>query len=109
RGRVLLFGGIWGGMFQDDLWEWNGATATWTQLTPPSTLPGCAGYAWAFCTARGTAYLHGGLGNGSAVYGETWQLAFPQSPIITSHPASATAAQRHAAVLPLGAPRLGPT
>jgi hypothetical protein len=37
RDRTVLFTGYWGHLpWYNDTWEWNGATKTWTDVTPPS-------------------------------------------------------------------------
>ncbi|MFH1809969.1 MAG: kelch repeat-containing protein [Pseudomonadota bacterium] len=65
-GTVMMFGGSGynsGSPVADTWWEWDGATGTWTDLTPPPGV-GPAARVWAGLTwdrARQTLLLFGGL------------------------------------------------
>jgi hypothetical protein len=62
RGRVVLFGG-WAGPFthRQDVWEWDGASGTWTDRTPAGVKPSARIYsAMAYDAARGRVVLFGG-------------------------------------------------
>ncbi|MFC1609839.1 kelch repeat-containing protein [Myxococcota bacterium] len=76
RGKVLLFGG-WGEVLYQstfqDTWEWDGATRTWTNVTPAGTRPGGRNrHAMAYDSSRGRVVLHGGW-NGHRVLWDTWE------------------------------------
>jgi N-acetylneuraminic acid mutarotase len=63
RGKVVIFGGVGTTTFFGDLgdtWEWDGASASWTQRFPPvSPAPGWP-YAMAYDSAREKMVLFGG-------------------------------------------------
>jgi hypothetical protein len=67
RGVVVLFGGntsACGGVFLNDIWEWNGTTGTWTNRTPsplPANWPSArSGATLTFYSAKGVMVLFGG-------------------------------------------------
>ncbi|MCY2956334.1 MAG: hypothetical protein NT107_04780, partial [Planctomycetota bacterium] len=73
RNRTVLFGGL-NGSYLGDTWEWNGATAAWTQVA--STGPQSRyEHAMAYDSSRNRTVLFGGL-NGSYL-GDTWELTAP--------------------------------
>jgi hypothetical protein len=63
RGRAVLFGGTGdGNELLGDTWEWDGATDTWTEITPPGLRPrGRRGHALAYDAARKKVVLYGGI------------------------------------------------
>jgi hypothetical protein len=81
RNRTVLFGGYASGIGNlGDTWEWDGATAAWTQVA--STGPQSRrDHAMAYDSGRNRTVLFGGYG-GSAL-GDTWEWGGP--------PASASA------------------
>ena len=71
RGAIVLFGGS-DGSNDAETWEYAGATAAWTQITPAGTAPSPrAHHAMAYDAAGGKVVLFGG-GDGSAA-AETWE------------------------------------
>ncbi len=75
--RMVVFGGSFGssGPFDDETWQWDGAS--WTMIC---NYAGCggptarAGHAMVFDSARQRAVLFGGaLGYFGTYYGETWE------------------------------------
>lgn len=62
RGRAVLFGGRdASNNLLGDTWEWDGATNTWTQITPPGYTPRARwGHALAYDAARRKTVLYGG-------------------------------------------------
>ena len=79
RRTVLLFGGQTLDSNSDELWEWNGADGTWTNLTPaqrPAAWPeGRNGHGMAYDVARGRLVVFGGIGppSGSGHAGDLWE------------------------------------
>jgi cysteine-rich repeat protein len=72
RGRVVLFGGSDAGGLDGETWEYDGATATWTQVTPTGSSPSPReSHAMAYDAVRGRVVLFGG--NDNALDGETWE------------------------------------
>lgn len=76
RNRTVLFGGNRSG-YLGDTWEWNGATASWTQLPISGPLPRQHA-AMAFDEQRGRMVLFGGAASGSGGLhrDDTWELAW---------------------------------
>jgi len=71
RGRVVMFGGYDGNVKQD-IWEWDGATGTWTDRTPAGTKPTARqSPAIAYDSARGRVVVFGGTGLGN--WQDTWE------------------------------------
>jgi hypothetical protein len=72
--RVLVFGGS-DGSFRQDLWQWDGAAATWTDVTPAGAKPSPrqnAGLVWD--SARNRAVLFGGgETDGANPKSDTWE------------------------------------
>jgi hypothetical protein len=112
RGRVVLFGGH--GMFAnylDDTWEWDGASASWTERTPttsnPSARQDCG---MAYESNRRGVVLFGGKGGGGN-YQDTWEwdgeagswteLA-PQGPIPSARSGHVLASNGNGSVLLFG-------
>jgi subtilase family serine protease len=63
RGRVVLFGGQDAtGNFLGDTWEWDTATATWTDLTPPGgpSPRARSAFGMAYDRARARTVIYGG-------------------------------------------------
>jgi hypothetical protein len=81
RRTVLMFGGYDTSAlgYRDELWEWNGAAGTWTNLTPtprPSAWPAArTGHMMAYDDARGRLVLYGGFGLTSwpGFAGDLWE------------------------------------
>ncbi|MBI5527158.1 MAG: hypothetical protein HY897_12555 [Deltaproteobacteria bacterium] len=72
RGRSVVFGGNSGG-FQQDIWEWDGAAGTWTDVTPAGIKPSIRGYhAMAYESGRGRVVMWGGYDNISYKQ-DTWE------------------------------------
>ena len=61
RQRSVLFGGLVNGSYGNDLWEYNGATSTWTQVAPPSMPATRAGHTMVYNSTTQRAVLFGGL------------------------------------------------
>ena len=72
RQRVLLFGGQTSGYLQDT-WEYNSATATWTQRA--TTGPSARAFScMAYDPLRNVTVLFGGYnGSSSALFADTWE------------------------------------
>ncbi|HOW51119.1 MAG TPA: kelch repeat-containing protein [bacterium] len=72
RGKVVLFGGS---PVNNETWEWDGITGTWTDRTPvpiPSSWPTARyGHALTYDSARGKVVLFGGYSNGYRQ--DTWE------------------------------------
>jgi hypothetical protein len=66
RRTILMFGGQTVVSSSDELWEWDGAAGTWTNLTPaqrPRAWPGTRwGHAMTYDVTRGRLVVFGGLG-----------------------------------------------
>jgi hypothetical protein len=68
RRAVVMFGGLadQGNGFSDELWEWDGTSGTWNNLTPeqrPAAWPqGRAAHAMAYDTGRNRLAIYGGWG-----------------------------------------------
>lgn len=61
RGKVVLFGGNIDNTMLSDTWEWDGATATWEQISPASTHPSARSIAaMSFDPANEVTLLFGG-------------------------------------------------
>jgi hypothetical protein len=67
RGKMMMFGGVANGIalqVNQELWEWDGANGTWTNLTPasiPASWPGNRyGHSMAYDSAGGVIVLFGG-------------------------------------------------
>jgi len=61
RKVTILCGGFYNGTAYKDVWEWNGATRTWTQLPPSAWLPETrSDHGMAFDSMRGRIVLYGG-------------------------------------------------
>ncbi len=67
---VLFGGGLGGGQFQGDTWEWNGSIWTLRATTGPSPR---GGHRMAYDSARGVTVLFGGWTGGSDNFGDTWE------------------------------------
>src|SRR5262249_46358238 len=83
RGVAVLFGGfyssggVYGNVWWNDTWAWNGTT--WTQDSPATSPPAMSSYAMAYDAPRGATVLFG--------WG-TWELTGTLgSPFIRQHPA----------------------
>ncbi len=76
RKRVVVFGGIYGGLvvtptYLGDTWEWDGAA--WVERKPTGALPPPrSGLALAHDAKRGRTVLFGGA-DGSTAYDDTWE------------------------------------
>jgi len=70
--KLLLFGGISGGLNQElaDTWSWNGAN--WTQLKPATSPPPRAAAVLVSASAQGRVLLVGGE-HAPAILSDTWQ------------------------------------
>ncbi len=69
RAVTVLFGGLTGiNMYDNQTWEWDGATWTRRLVSGPTHR---AGHSMAYDTARGVTVLYGGIG--SVVTSETWE------------------------------------
>ncbi|MSR38996.1 MAG: hypothetical protein EXS02_09185, partial [Planctomycetes bacterium] len=73
RNRTVVFGGLNGvGIALGDTWEWNGATAAWTQVAsngPQSRWD----HAMAYDSGRNRTVLFGGYAFGIGPIGDTWE------------------------------------
>jgi serine/threonine protein kinase len=85
HGNLLVFGGIDNrGNLLNDLWEYNTATGSWTELSPPTTqsAPGRCGTtpaarrnaAVVWDTVDQKLLLYGGLGAGNTYLGDLWSF-----------------------------------
>ncbi|MFK7742818.1 MAG: kelch repeat-containing protein [Planctomycetota bacterium] len=74
-GKCYLYGGADGSSTGDETWEYDGATATWTQLAPP-TNPG-ERHTFGICydAVRDVIVMFGGSDNNYVPSGETWEYA----------------------------------
>ncbi|MBX3465147.1 MAG: hypothetical protein KF830_18415 [Planctomycetes bacterium] len=64
RQRTVMFGGSdAAGIFLGDTWEYDGATATWTQVFPAQSPPRRWNHVMEYDPARGVVVLSGGYGN----------------------------------------------
>lgn len=64
RQRTVMFGGAdAGGQFLGDTWEYDGATATWTQVFPPVSPPRRWNHVMEYDPGRGVVVMSGGYGN----------------------------------------------
>src|SRR5882762_8085837 len=80
RSRVVLFGGIDAqGNYLNDMWEWDGATRKWTNVTPAGgdmPLPR-ASFGMAFDPVRQKVVVYGGLVSiqysNVGIIGDTWE------------------------------------
>ncbi len=81
RGKVVLFGGQdLSGSFLNDVWEWDGATLTWTNVTPtggPQPV-GRSAFGMAYDPSRARVVVHGGFiswpqYDNVGMTGETWE------------------------------------
>jgi hypothetical protein len=75
RKRLVVFGGIHGGLYApqtylNDTWEFDGTD--WTEIKPATSPPVRAGHAMAFDAARGRAVVFGG-GGGTTDLDDTWE------------------------------------
>ncbi len=74
RKVVVLAGGSYNGVTLKDLWEWNGATRTWTQREQSAWLPQArSDHGMVYDSTRGRIVLYGGT---SAPGGATVTLEF---------------------------------
>lgn len=79
RQRVIVFGGIVGGLaatpvYLDDTWEWDGSD--WIERATAGKRPRKrAGHALAYDAARGEVVLFGGLDGGVEELNDTWVYA----------------------------------
>ncbi|MFO1078535.1 MAG: kelch repeat-containing protein [Planctomycetota bacterium] len=73
RHRSVLFGGIFGGVFDshtfDDTWEWDG---TWHDNVPSSGPVGRSAMAAAYEAATARTVLFGGVSQSATVLADTW-------------------------------------
>ncbi|MEB2322151.1 MAG: hypothetical protein OZ921_06535 [Sorangiineae bacterium] len=111
RGTVVLFGGVdANNQFLADTWEWDGATKTWTDVTPSGVSPtGREFHAMAYDAARGKVMLFGGHGADYVDLADTWEwdglartwtpVTVAVSPSLRTSPAMAYDAVRHKVVL----------
>lgn len=86
RQRVLMFGGkLPSGQLINDTWEWNGATATWTQRFPVQSPPLRTNAAVAYDAIRGKVLVFGGLGPLGVRLDDIWAYGFeaPGVPVET--------------------------
>jgi len=85
HGNLLVFGGIDNrGNLLNDLWQYNTATGSWTELSPPTTqsAPGRCGTtpaprknaAVVWDTVDQKLLLYGGLGAGNTYLGDLWSF-----------------------------------
>lgn len=73
RGRAVLFGGGGNGSLLGDTWEWDGATDTWTKLTPAGLTPRArSGHALVYDAARKKTVLFGGVAEAADFMQDTW-------------------------------------
>jgi len=80
RGRVIMFGGCSRTEFThkceesyNDLWEWDGSTATWAELEPAGELPPSRiGHKTIFDSTRGAVVLFAGNGNDEEMMDDIW-------------------------------------
>ncbi len=64
RQRTVMFGGSdVAGIFLGDTWEYDGATATWTQVFPPVSPPRRWNHVMEYDAGRGVVVMTGGYGN----------------------------------------------
>ena len=71
RERVVLFGGT---PHDDSLWEWDGATQTWTEVPRAGDWPPAAeGYGMAYDSDRARVVTVGGRLDGGVKLGEHWE------------------------------------
>lgn len=70
RERVLLFGGIAAGRFENGTWDWDGAS--WRELAPRTSPPPRQRHAMASDTARGRVLVFGGIDVAGGL-GDTWE------------------------------------
>ncbi|MBI5527235.1 MAG: hypothetical protein HY897_12945 [Deltaproteobacteria bacterium] len=79
RNKVLLFGGLndSSSHYLSDMWEWDGASESWTERIPPGVKPPTRwAHSLAFDAARGKAVLFGGYRGEDAsgdVLADTWE------------------------------------
>jgi RHS repeat-associated protein len=72
HGVILLFGGDGGSSFQNDLWQYDGAS--WTMLTPPVKPPGRYWANFVYDEIRQVSFLWGGVAPGSqGAWTDMWQ------------------------------------
>ncbi|MCC7062487.1 MAG: hypothetical protein IT456_06755 [Planctomycetes bacterium] len=71
RGRSVLFGGTLGGEI-NDTWEWDGGTASWTQVLPATMPQVRAVHSMVYDSANGRCVMFGGTSS-SILLGDTWQ------------------------------------
>jgi MYXO-CTERM domain-containing protein len=63
-----------GGMFRQDLWEWNAATGRWSDRTPVGDKPEPRAYAaMAYDADRGRVLLFGGRAQTGFAFEDTWE------------------------------------
>ncbi len=73
RGVAVLFGGYINGIAQEDTWEWDSATLTWTERFPAHRPPPRFGAALAYDEARGVYVLFGGVNSLAQEYNDSWE------------------------------------
>ena len=71
RRTVLLFGGRVSGAYANDLWEYDGVD--WTNRTVAISPQGRSQFAMSYDLLRHRCVVFGGNGEGSALFGDTWE------------------------------------
>jgi hypothetical protein len=74
RNRTVLFGGYGGSsnIVLGDTWEWNGATAAWTQVASTGPIARHS-HAMTYDSARAKTVLFGGDNGGVNYFGDAWE------------------------------------
>jgi hypothetical protein len=72
RKVVLLFGGRTGNTVFDDVWEWDGATGTWTDRSPTMRPPARSHHAMAWDPVHRRMLVYGGLPEEGDELGDLW-------------------------------------
>ncbi|MGI6394398.1 MAG: Kelch repeat-containing protein [bacterium] len=72
RNKTVLFGGFAGAHLSDDTWEWNGATASWSETALTGDKPSSRmRFDMVYDAMQKKVFLFGG--KGSEYYDDTWQ------------------------------------
>ena len=73
RGKVVLFGGVDSNGLDDETWEYDGQTQTWSQVSVFPRPSRRQEHAMAFDAARNRVVLFGGNESFGTLDGETWE------------------------------------
>ncbi|MBI5524957.1 MAG: hypothetical protein HY897_01340, partial [Deltaproteobacteria bacterium] len=104
-GKVFLFGG-WDGSYKQDMWQWVGSAAAWTERTLTGTKPAeRSGHSMVYDSARRSVVVFGGMDGWTHNFGDTWEWNPDTGEWIDRTPAGPSPTARNGAAMVFDASR----